>query len=80
MVDKLPAYEQMWYTTSDGEHCSALRKADTVHIQGDYRGVRQMPITQFLPEFVRDQAKKGSLQGPIEDMVVLGEKIDSKKL
>lgn len=62
MVDKLPQFKQIDYVTSDGERCSATKNGDTVTIQGDKNGVRQVPMQEFLPEFIKDQAQKGSLE------------------
>ena len=79
MVDGVPKYDQMLYTTSEGEHCCAQKSGNTVTIQGDLHGIRQVPYTEFLPQFIKDQAAKGSLERtPAEDTVFFRGGTDNK--
>lgn len=62
MTTELKPFEAIKYQTSDGENCTATKNNGVVTIRGDKNGVRQMTVEEFLPQFVKDQAAKGSLE------------------
>ena len=71
----LPSFTTIIYKTSDGENCSATKNNGVVTIQGDKNGVRQMPLDEFMPCFLKDQAKKVKLdKTPEKDTVSFSNK------
>lgn len=49
-VDK--PFTTLNYTTKDGEHVSATKNNGIVTLVGDQNGTRQMPVDEFLKDFL----------------------------
>ncbi len=62
MVDSVSAFKPLTvdkpfttvnYVTKDGEHISATKNNGIVTLVGDKNGTRQMPVDEFMKEFVK---------------------------
>lgn len=56
MVDSVSAvkpFTTVNYTTKDGEHISATKNNGIVTLVGDKNGTRQMPVDEFMKEFIK---------------------------
>lgn len=53
-VSALKPFTTVNYTTKDGEHISATKNNGIVTLVGDKNGTRQMPIDEFMKEFVEN--------------------------
>ncbi len=49
-----PQFNAIKYTTKDGENITATKQDGIVTLVGDKNGVRQMPLNQFMQEFVQN--------------------------
>lgn len=57
------------YVTKDGEKCTATKNNGVVTVQGDKNGVRQVPVEQFMQEFVENMPKVDLARTPNKDTV-----------
>ena len=53
-VSTLKPFTTVNYTTKDGEHISATKNNGVVTLVGDKNGTRQMPVDDFMKEFVEN--------------------------
>lgn len=63
------SFSSIQYQTTNGENCVATKKDGIVTVQGDKNGVRQMPLPEFMQEFVKDQSKVSLERTPQKDSV-----------
>lgn len=57
------------YVTKDGEKCTATKNNGVVTVVGDKNGVRQIPLNDFMKEFVENLPKVDLARTPNKDTV-----------
>jgi hypothetical protein len=81
-VKPLPQFTTIKYTTKDGENVTATKKDGVVTLSGDKKGVRQMPLDDFVKkELVENLANVKLENSPEKDTVELanGKTIEAPK-
>ena len=70
-IDKLGSFTTITYVTNDGEKVTATKKDGIVTINGEKRGVVQMPVEEFIQNEILKNLPK--MEAPIaEDTAVIG--------
>ena len=64
-----PKFTTVKYVTKDGEKCTATKKDGIVTVVGDKNGVRQVPLNDFMKEFVETLPKVDLARTPKKDTV-----------
>lgn len=65
----LPHFTTVKYVTKDGENCTATKQNGVVTVVGDKNGVRQMPLDDFMADFVQNLPKVNLENSPKQDTV-----------
>lgn len=65
----LPHFTTVKYVTKDGENCTATKNNGVVTVVGDKNGVRQMPLNDFMADFVQNLPKVNLENSPKQDTV-----------
>lgn len=74
----LAPFTTVKYVTKDGEHCSATKENGIVTVVGDKTGVRQMPLDDFMKEFVQTLPKINLEKSPAQDTVAFSSNPSAK--
>ncbi|MBO8430279.1 hypothetical protein IAC76_02720, partial [Spirochaetes bacterium] len=68
-TNPVPPFTTINYVTKDGEHCTATKNNGVVTVVSDKKGVKQLPLDEFMKEFVESLPKMNLENSPSKDTV-----------